>query len=265
MRLPPVNPRVMVGVLVSAAAICAGICRAAGVGVVLLPAGVLLALYLPGAAVVLSIDPHRKHVRGAARAMWVPLASLGILIAGGIILNEVSALTRLTWAVYEFCVVLLAGGVAWLRGGGEHHELSDERSVLTGRWTRVSGGSVGLLVCASVVVAGALGLSVYSSNTASSERFVQLWMLPVPATAGAYATRVQIGLSNDEGAKIRFAVTVRDGGVVLLNNFLVTLNAGQQWTKDLPRKGHTPMTATVARASHAAKILDSVKIATPVR
>jgi hypothetical protein len=197
--------------------------------------------------------------------MWVPLASFGILLAGGIILNEIAALTQITWAVYEFCVVLLAGGIAWLRGGGHQGELSDQRSIKTRQWIGLSGGSLAFLAGASGLVAGALGLSIYSSNTSNTERFVQLWMLPVPATAGAYAIRVQIGLSNDEGTKTRFAITVREGSAVLLNQFPVTLNSGEQWTKELPRKGRAPMIATVARASHPAKILDSVKIATPVR
>ena len=256
------QPRAAAAGLVVAAAVCSGLCLASSGGAVVIAAGLPLSLYLPGASLVLAMDPGYAHVRGASRVMWAPLASFALLLVGGLILNEVAGLTRATWALYLFGVVVLTGVVTWWRGGSYDGPSYRWRAVVR-RPVGLSLWSAGLLAGALVLVGGALALSVYSSATSNRERFVELWILPIPADAGADASRVQVGLTNDEGSRTRFEITVSDGDATVLNRLAVVLKAGQVWTLELARKGHRPMTARVVRASDPSKILDSVSIASP--
>ena len=83
------QPRAAAAGLVVAAAVCSGLCLASSGGAVVIAAGLPLSLYLPGASLVLAMDPGYAHVRGASRVMWAPLASFALVLVGGLILNEV--------------------------------------------------------------------------------------------------------------------------------------------------------------------------------
>jgi hypothetical protein len=116
-----------------------------------------------------------------------------------------------------------------------------------------------------VLVVGALAVSVYSNSNANPERFVQLWILPIPRSAGATAIRAEVGVTNYEGHRVRLEVSVKAPGTVLVNHRTVVLRQEQTWTYYLIRKNFVAVIATVAFASRPSRVLDSVRLASPVK
>jgi uncharacterized membrane protein len=221
-----------------------------------------LVLILPGSALVLAVDPGHTRTAGTERLFWCLLASLGATIAGGLILNMTAELTQVTWLAYLSGVVVVAALVSVVR--------QPERGVdVRNSWKQMKGARVAmpaalLGVGAIALIAGALALSVYSSSTENREHFVQLWLVPTPATAGATAERAELGVTNYEGRQVRVDISIRTPDTLVLSRKGVVLNQGQTWTYRIFRPGLVPVTATVALASDPSRILSSVKLASPV-
>ena len=60
-------------------------------------AGLLLVVYLPGAALVSAFGAGRSRASVFEREMWIIGASFGLSVAGGLVLNLTSGLTRTYW------------------------------------------------------------------------------------------------------------------------------------------------------------------------
>jgi uncharacterized membrane protein len=226
-----------------------------------------LVLFLPGAALVLAVDPSHRRTRTSERPFWALLASIGVAIAGGLVLNVVSALTRPTWLSYLLGVVLLAASLSTLRRTDGRVELGPVNGTLWSRLrtTRFSLLTTLLSIGTLVLVAGALALSVYSSATSNREQFVQLWILPIPAGAGSTAARAEVGLTNYEGRRDSFVVVIAAPGSSLHTRQTVVLRAGHTWTSHIRRRHLAPVLVIVSLASQPSRILDSVTLASPVR
>jgi uncharacterized membrane protein len=251
-----------VGLAVTAI-LCTALNARSSVWAVQIATALPLVLYLPGAAIVLSVDPWRKHAAGSERVLWSWLGSIVAAIAGGLVLNLVSELTRTTWLAYLLGVVVVATIASMVRRGGYSEpalRLGDRVPRI-----RVHTSAALLSVGAGLLIAGALAVSVYSSSNSNREHFVQLWVLPIPAGAGATAARAEVGVTNYEGRPLRFEVSITEPGRVLLSRKLLVLNQGQSWTYHLVRHGSVPVLASVSLASQPSHVLDSVRLASPVR
>lgn len=249
-------------VLMAAAIVCSALSARSTGSAIQIATALPLVLFLPGAAIVQAVDPRRRRASGSQRLYWSLLGSLAATIAGGLILNVVSELTRTTWLAYLLGVVVVAS-VASLFRKGDHggHSLSWAARL---RRIRIPISSALLGIGAVLLVVGALAVSVYSSSTANREHFVQLWILPIPVSAGATAARAEVGVTNYEGRRDRFEVSIEEPGVVLLSRRQVVLRQGQTWTFHLIRHGHVPVLAKVSLASQPSRVLDSVRLASPV-
>ncbi len=226
-------------------------------------AGIPLALYLPGAALVLAIDPSGRHVRGVARLMWSCLASLVVLMAGGLILNYVDQLTSKTWAAYLLAVVAIASALTLLRR--VYYPL--HRGLWSGSLRRriaLGPGPILVLGAAAAIGALAIGLSVYSSATSQQEHFLEFWLVPKPVGAGSTAHRARLGVTNEEGRLESLEVTVTSDGRVL-SRYSFRLQPGRSWTHALARRKTVPLVATLALASDPSRVIESVTLAAPVK
>jgi uncharacterized membrane protein len=249
--------------VIAAALICAALNFVSSVWGLQIATAVPLVLFLPGLALVLAVDPYQRHASGAERLLWCLLASIATAIAGGLILNVAAELTRTTWLAYLVGVVVLSGCASMLRRGTEGRTLAHRIGGV--RELRVSGSAALLSIGAVVLVAGALGISVYSNATSNQEHFAQLWIVPIPGGGGSTAARAEVGVTNYEGRRERFDVTIDGPGEVWLSRKQVVLSEGQSWTYHLVRQHLRPVLATLSLASRPTRIVDSVRLASPVR
>jgi uncharacterized membrane protein len=241
-----------------------------------------LALYLPGAALVLAIDPVRNHTSGVQRQMWSLGASIGILIAGGFVLNVTGGLTRRHWIILISAVVLLSVAISWMRRApiraapGSETALSSSSETVTtppndsGQTVRkripIRQGS--LVFGALIVVAGALLLSIHTNAVSTREHFVQAWILTKPQD-NPWSPAVEVGVTNHEGTSQQFVVLEQVGGTVpaqppAISQQVIVLKDGQGWGHNMTRKPGEPVKVTVALSSHPNDVLDSVRLAQPV-
>jgi hypothetical protein len=192
------------------------------------------------------------------------LGSIFATIAGGLILNVISGLTRLSWLAFVVAVVVVATGITLARRHGSRELLEAHIGGGAAGRVRISLATILLSGMSVILLASALGLSVYSSATSNQEHFVQLWIVPIPAGGGSTEAAAEVGVANYEGHRDRFEVSVVVPGSVVLKHEQVVLGEGQSWDYDLVRKGLVPVVATVSFASRPTKILCSVRLASPV-
>ncbi len=178
-------PRRFISLLVIATAVCAVLAAVTSVGAVDIIFGLPLAFVLPGAALVWAVDPWRRQVKGAERAMWSVGSSIGIVILGGLLLNLTGGLTRQHWLILSSAVVAVVRRGRLVARRESHRRGTVRRRPRNGedrtRWvTSLSLRPVALLLAAVLVVSGALVLSQRTSAESSREHFVQAWILPRP-------------------------------------------------------------------------------------
>lgn len=248
-----------------ALAAAAGLCVAVNVATPFVPLEVAsalpLALLLPGSAVVLAADPDHAHIRGVERLVWSALGTIVTIIAGGLALNEISGLTRTTWLLLLLGVVAASSAIAFARAAPSPEGYIVPRGLL--RTPEIRRSAALLSLGAVGLTAGAIALSIYTTTTFNQEHFVQLWIVPIPGGAGSTAYRAEVGVTNYEGHRVRFDVSVTSSRKVWLNRKTVVLDQGQSWTYDLVRKQLVEVQATVSLASAPSQVLHSVWLAAP--
>lgn len=227
-----------------------------------LSAAVPLALFLPGATLLLAVDPWHTFASGSERWLWSVLGSVAIAVGGGLVLNVTAGLTQVSWSALLFGVVAVAATTATVRRAYLAASPVTWRRKLGRRGVSVR--NTFLSLGAALLLGGALALSVYSSATTDQEHFVELWVLPIPANAGSTATHARVGVTNDEGRELRFDVSITSAGALILSRTRIALKQGQSWTYRLARKRSATVRATVALASQPGHILDSVTLDSPV-
>jgi len=275
--------------------VCAAIAAVTTQPVVTVVVGLPLALFLPGAALVLAVDPRRRQVQGAQRLMWTVAASLGMVILGGLLLNVLGGLTRTSWLLLITASVLLQGVVAWLRGGSATESASglpagtaepvssvetEAAEVGAAAHARESGTSelsgstiqsrhpvgirqVALLIAAAVVAAGGMLLSVSSASTASRESFVQAWILTQPPDDPG-STKAQFGITNHEGRREQFILN-ETIGLSSPSQQVVTLDDRQTWRAEILRKSGDQVVVTVRLTSRPQTTVATVRLAVAAR
>lgn len=250
-------PRRLVVLAVSATATCMAVCVLVPVHALSAVAAVPLALLLPGTALIAAIDPWSARLRKSERLYWSLGSSIVLTILGGLVLNEVGSLTRLSWCLFVAVVVVTSSVICWDRSSlpGEHYIAPPERHGVGLR-------SLILLTSTAALLAGSLVLSQVSYSRATRENFTELWVLPVPIIDGDSAKHFKVGISNHENARATFIVTLTTGGRAL-RSWRLRLEKGQSWQKLLSRPREETIYATVSMASDPTRALSSVHLSAP--
>jgi hypothetical protein len=155
------------------------------------------------------------------RLMW----AIGLVLAGavlaGLVLNLVTGLTQLSWAITLAIAVaacLVAWLLAWRSGAGRVPALS----VLLGslRFSPVTGA---IVLLAALLAGGAVWLSAASASWEAAPGFAQLWLAP-----GKGAGQV-LGVRDAYPGRHTFRLELRAGPKVTTWN--LTLSDGQTWQR----------------------------------
>jgi uncharacterized membrane protein len=230
------NPvrRLLAGTLVAAPVAAA--LTIAGPAPVRIPAGLLLALLLPGLAVTAALFARRADAGYGVtlsvleRLMIVAGTSLAVPAVGGLALHAARIrLDRISWAALAVAVTTVAAVVglvrSWRRDGP-----AAGAPVVPRPARPALGKRVALLGVAVAVLAGAGLISVHSSQTRDDSRYTALWLSPVAQSRTART--VEIGVTNAERADVGYTVSV-SGGTVQTRRFAFSLRAGSTWRSRL--------------------------------
>jgi hypothetical protein len=216
-----------------------GLCLLAiwiGPAVLAVPAGLLLALVLPGLAAVRALFPSRA-LSWMERLVLVPALSLTVLVLGGLLINVAGvALNRLSWAALTGGVTVVAGVAGYLRSRQAPYEEALSLVSVPEQTTRRAPRLLAL-VLAGVVLTGAAWLSMRSAGAESSSVSTALSIQDTLATtATTRAVRIQLTSGITGSTAFRVTVTGADGHTTTLS---VTLGYGQTWSQsvDVPASG----------------------------
>ena len=262
----PILLRSVVGLIV-VSTVCVGVTAVTSAKVLDIIGGLALLAYLPGAALILALDGKSRHLGIIERHMWAIAASLGLSVAGGLVLNLAGGLTRESWLIWTSCVIAVSVAVAVYRIGirpdddGEPDPHAATRVSVHER-LRLSVRQGSLLFAAFVVCSAALALSIHSDAASSRESFVQAWVLPQPVD-NVSSPNVQVGLLNHLGETQTFIVTVTVGRKPA-TQFSVDLTDGASWRHRISRQPGEQVESSVATAARPSIILSRVYLATPV-
>jgi len=179
------------------------------------------------------------------RMMW----SIGLVLAGtvftGLLLNLVTGLTPLSWAV-ALAVTVVALAVAAvavaradrliMRRGADMVKSALVR--LRGfRPSRVTGG---FLLLAAVLAGGAVWLANASAGWPRSPGFAQLWLTPATGVTSTLAVR-----DNFPG-KQTFRLVLRGGSGQVLGAWDLSLTQGESWQRTVARPAGSKLTARLS-------------------
>lgn len=233
--------------------------------------GIPLVLYLPGAALLAAAEGSTRNIRGTERLLWSVAASIGISIAGGLILNLTGGLTRAHWLIFIGAVVLLLtliGAVLpFLRGSRDDSaigstitpdgaDLPSLRMRIRSYRETISFRQLFIFFLALVVCGNALALSIRTDSTTSQEHFVQAWILPNPVGYQG-SPKFQVGIRNEMGGVHTFIVRVTIGRAQPLS-YTIPLKDGQSWTRKLSRPADETVNSIVALSSKPRTVIQRV-------
>jgi hypothetical protein len=199
------------------------------------------------------------------RAYWTVIVSVGSVIVSGVILNYVADLTRKSWLVWELgltAVVAVIDIVISLRAPPS--DASRERQRTSG-WLTAKPLLPALLITASLaMLVGAIWLSEISSSRDSRERVVQMYIVPEPVLQGSYASKCELGVTNETGAAATLDIRLYRGVVhSSVETWTLHLGKGAHWTRSISRSDKDRLVATVAYKAHPGTPLATVSLGTP--
>jgi len=191
------------------------------------------------------------------RMMW----GAGLVLAGtvftGLLLNLVTGLTPLSWAVAlavavaaVVCADLVINRRRVIMGHGtaeaaaEHVSDADADSdevkpaPVRRRGFRFSPVTAGFLTLAAVLAGGAVWLANASAGWQHSSGFAQLWLTPATATTST------LGVRDNFPGQQTFQLVLRDGGKPI-GTWDLLLSKGQAWQRAVARPAGRTLTATL--------------------
>ena len=170
------------------------------------------------------------------RIMWGAGLALAGTVFTGLLLNLITGLTRLSWAV-ALAIAVVAAACAYLvirRHGTD--AVARARVRLRGfRPSRVTGG---FLLLAAVLAGGAVWLANASAGWPRSPGFAQLWLTPATATTST------LGVRDNFPGQQTFQLVLRDGGKPI-GTWDLLLSEGQAWQRTVARPAGRTLTATL--------------------
>lgn len=189
---------------------------------VTVPAAVLLILLLPGYAVTLALFPSRAFDR-AEQLFFTLGLSFSVSILAGLLLNALPVgLTLSGWGALLGALTVGALGIAWLRIG------ASDRAIAPLRPARLPRAPVIMVLLAAGLVLSSLMIARMGENAQPEDGFTQLWMLP-----GANGAALQLGVTNHEGADVRYELRVTSDTGMLADWSDLSLADGQSWDQTI--------------------------------
>ena len=198
------------------------------------------------------------------RMMW----GAGLVLAGtvftGLLLNLVTGLTPLSWAVAlavavtaiaSAGLVIMRRGVITGRGAAEAAAAPVPDPVADGvkpapvrrRGFRFSPVTGGFLMLAAVLAGGAVWLANASAGWQHEAGFAQLWLTPATATTSA------LGVRDNFPGQQTFQLVLRDHGKAI-GTWDLLLSEGQAWQQTVARPAGSTLTATLDVPNQTLKV-----------
>ncbi|MFN8535602.1 MAG: DUF1616 domain-containing protein [Dehalococcoidia bacterium] len=182
--------------------------------------GLALVLFLPGYAISLAIEPSRT-IAGLARLGWSLALSLCATILTGIGLSMAEiGIDATAWQVSLGGVTVIAAIVALARPPGAVGQAMP--SGFRFHWQVLP------IAAAIAVLVGAVWYARDAAMGGAEPGFTQLWLL---ASDPGVVNRVEVGISNQEGAPITYRAVVHRGQEVLSEWPELTLRDGERWSQ----------------------------------
>ena len=180
------------------------------------------------------------------RMMWGAGLALAGAVLTGLLLNLVTGLTRLSWAV-ALIVVMTAVACAGLvirrrRAQQVAHAPAPPRGF---RPSPVTGG---FLALAAVLAGGAVWLGSASAGWQHSPGFAQLWLTPSADTTST------LGVRDNLPGQHTFRLVLRGNGGKVLGAWDLSLAEGQAWQRTVARPAGTTLTATLDMSGQALRV-----------
>jgi hypothetical protein len=171
------------------------------------------------------------------RLMWAVGLALAVAVFAGLVLNLVTGLTRLSWAV-ALAIVLVACACAGLvirrrRADGAAH------APVLRRGFHLSPVTGGFLLLAAVLAGGSVWLANASTGWQHSPGFAQLWLVP------AGGTTATLGVRDSYPGSQTLHLVLRGGGQTL-GTWDLALSDGETWQKTVTEPPVGKLTATLA-------------------
>jgi len=193
------------------------------------------------------------------RMMW----GAGLILAGavltGLLLNRVTGLTTLSWAVaLAIAVAACAGGVLVGRGRGAAR--TSAAPVADGCADAVKPAPVrrigfhfspvttGFLLLAAVLAGGAVWLANASAGWQHSPGFAQLWLTPATDTTST------LGVRDNFPGQQTFRLVLRGNGGQVLGAWDLSLAEGEAWQRTVARPAGSTLTATLGLRGQALRV-----------
>jgi hypothetical protein len=198
------------------------------------------------------------------RMMW----GAGLVLAGtvftGLLLNLVTGLTTLSWAValaVAVAAVVCAGLVIMRRGVIVGHGTGEaaaepvpdadtdadadavKPAPVRRSGFRFSPATAGFLTLAAVLAGGAVWLANASAGWQHSSGFAQLWLTPATTTTST------LGVRDNYPGQQTFQLVLRDGGKPI-GTWDLLLSEGQAWQRTVARPAGSTLTATLDVPNH---------------
>lgn len=207
------------------AVICAAIALTPVLSAARLPAGLLLALCLPGYGLARLLLP-RSMGRPELAACVLGL-SLVATILGGLLLNVAPGqLGRPAWAVFLAALTVACCAVASLRNPGEPEPSYRDLVSRAAAKTRAAGRPIVLLVSLVTIAMTGVALAVSVQASTATGPSLRLWLKPL---AGHH---VQVGVTPGAGTGTGL-VLVAHAGAKQSRLALPSLNSAQTFVKTL--------------------------------
>lgn len=219
-----------------------------------------LVLVLPGYA-LLSALFFRQTFSITERLLYSPGISLAIVISGGLVLNVTpTGFSADSWALLLGCVTLAACIVALVRRRGQSASPSRYFTFSHSGFTFRQGVLLGL---ASVIVCGAIAVSIIGAEQQPYPGFTQLWILPVQGASAKNS--VLLGVKNMEHAEMTYLLEVNVDGKLVKTWPSIALKQSESWEMTLlisqtKHAGSTMVEAMLYRVDAPTKIYRHVEL-----
>ncbi|MCW2639999.1 MAG: hypothetical protein JWP76_2305 [Dactylosporangium sp.] len=213
------------------------------------PAGLLLAVVLPGLALTAALFPGRV-LSAVERIVLPPALSLAVLVVGGLGMFAAGIpLGRASWAALTVVVTVAAAVVTVLRHGAADGGSAEETAMfgqvlLVEREKMTVGAAAWRLAPLAVALVAIVGAGVFALRSAQSDGspFTGLALVPAAVGAGQPAPpqrTVKLSVRCEEGVATEYALRV--AGTGFERTFTFALRSGAIWSQTVK----VPSTGTV--------------------
>jgi len=220
------------GAVLLAISVAAGFAITSGPPFLVVLAALAMVLFLPGRSLYEAVRSGEVSHSPAELIAWSVVASIGISLVGGLLLNLTSGLTRQHWLAWSLATTAIAC-IACLRP----ETTSNQESRRTPQSLRqgLAARNLATAGCAVVLIGAALWMS-FASAGRQAAGFTQLWIVPSSNSSTPMTGTAQIGIRNLHGGTEQYLVAVFEGQATKeTRSWVVSVGAGSTWSTVFPR------------------------------